>query len=135
MASEVSSNLARFDGIRFGKTRNHFGPEAKRRIMLGTFALSSGYYDEYFNKAAKVRTLIKQDFEKAFEKCDVMVGPVSPTVAWSIGEKIEDPLSMYLMDIYTVPPSLAGLPGISVPAGFAANLPVGLQILGPYMQD
>jgi len=135
MASEVSSNLARFDGIRYGKTRGHFGTEAKRRIMLGTFALSSGYYDEYFNKAAKVRTLIKQDFEKAFQKCDVIVGPVSPTVAWNIGEKIEDPLKMYMSDVYTIPASLAGLPGISVPAGFADNLPVGLQILGPYMRD
>ncbi len=130
MASEVSSNLARFDGIRFGKTRENFGPEPKRRIMLGTFALSSGYYDAYFTKAAKVRTLIKQDFEKAFEKCDVIVGPVSPTVAWNIGEKINDPLKMYLSDAYTIPASMAGIPGLSVPCGFSDGLPVGLQILG-----
>jgi aspartyl-tRNA(Asn)/glutamyl-tRNA(Gln) amidotransferase subunit A len=135
MASEVSSNLARFDGIRFGKDRSKFGAEVKRRIMLGTFALSSGYYDEYFNKAAKVRTLIKQDFEDAFKKCDLIVGPVSPTVAWNIGEKIEDPLTMYLSDVYTIPASLAGIPGVSVPCGFADKLPVGLQILGPYMRD
>lgn len=135
MASEVSSNLGRFDGIRFGKTRDQFGPEPKRRIMLGTFSLSSGYYDAYFTKAAKVRTLIKQDFEKAFEKCDVIVGPVSPTVAWNIGEKVDDPLKMYLSDVYTVPPSLAGIPGLSVPCGFSDGLPVGLQILGKYMDE
>lgn len=135
MASEVSSNLARFSGIRFGKDRGKFGAEAKRRIMLGTFSLSAGYFDEYFTKAAKVRTLIKQDFEKAFEKCDVIVGPVSPTVAWNIGEKIEDPLAMYLSDVYTIPASLAGLPGLAVPCGLVDNLPVGLQILGPYMED
>jgi aspartyl-tRNA(Asn)/glutamyl-tRNA(Gln) amidotransferase subunit A len=135
MASEVSSNLARFDGIRFGHTRAKFGEEAKRRIMLGTFSLSTGYYDDYFNKAAKVRTLIRKDFEEAFKKCDVIVGPVSPTTAWNIGEKVNDPLKMYLSDIYTVPGSLAGIPGISVPCGFVNNLPVGLQILGPYMKD
>ena len=135
MASEVSSNLARFDGIRFGKTRDYFGAEPKRRIMLGTYSLSSGYYDEYYGKAARVRTLIKQDFEKAFEKCDVIVGPVSPTVAWDLGEKISDPLTMYLSDIYTIPASLAGIPGLSVPCGFSDGLPVGLQILGKYMDD
>jgi aspartyl-tRNA(Asn)/glutamyl-tRNA(Gln) amidotransferase subunit A len=135
MASEVSSNLARFDGLRFGGTRDLFGDEPKRRIMLGTFALSSGYFDDYFIKAAKVRTLIKQDFEQAFEKCDVIVGPVSPTVAWNIGEKIDDPLKMYLSDIYTVPASLAGIPGLSVPCGFSEGLPVGLQILGKYMDE
>lgn len=135
MASEVSSNLARFDGIRFGGTRDLFGEEVKRRIMLGTFALSTGYYDDYFIKAAKVRTLVKKDFEKAFDKCDVIVGPVSPTTAWNIGEKVSDPLSMYLSDIYTVPASLAGLPGLSVPAGFVNGLPVGLQILGKYRGD
>lgn len=135
MACEVSSNLARFDGIRFGNTRDHFGPEVKRRIMLGTFALSTGYFDDYFIKAAKVRTLIKEDFEKAFEKCDVIVGPVSPTVAWNIGEKVDDPLKMYLSDVYTIPASLAGLPGLSVPCGFSAGLPVGLQILGKYGDD
>ncbi len=135
MASEVSSNLARFDGIRYGSTRDKFGDEPKRRIMLGTFALSTGYFDDYFIKAAKVRTLVKQDFEKAFEKCDVIVGPVSPTVAWNLGEKIQDPLTMYLSDIYTVPPSLAGIPGLSIPCGFAGGLPVGLQILGKYLDE
>jgi aspartyl-tRNA(Asn)/glutamyl-tRNA(Gln) amidotransferase subunit A len=135
MASEVSSNLARFDGIRFGGTRDLFGPEPKRRIMLGTFALSTGYFDDYFIQAAKVRTLIKQDFDKAFEKCDVIVGPVSPTVAWNLGEKMNDPLKMYLSDTYTIPASLAGLPGLSVPCGFSEGLPVGLQILGKYMDE
>ena len=135
MASEVSSNLARFDGIRFGVSRENFGAEPKRRIMLGTFSLSSGYYDDYFAKAARVRTLIKQDFEEAFKKCDVIVGPVSPTTAWNFGEKMDDPLKMYLSDAYTIPASLAGLPGLSVPCGFVDGLPVGLQILGKYMDD
>lgn len=135
MPSEVSANLARFDGIRFGLGRENFGAEVKRRIMLGTFALSSGYYEAYFTKAARVRTLIKQDFEKAFKKCDVIAGPVSPTVAWNIGDKVEDPLKMYLSDVYTVPASLAGLPGLSIPCGFVNGLPVGLQILGPFMDD
>ncbi len=135
MASEVSSNLARFDGIRFGSGREDFGAEPKRRIMLGTFALSSGYYDDYFAKAAKVRTLIKKDFEEAFKKCDVIVGPASPTAAWNLGEKVDDPLKMYLSDAYTIPASLAGIPGLSVPCGFSEGLPVGLQILGKYMDD
>ncbi|KKR92867.1 MAG: Glutamyl-tRNA(Gln) amidotransferase subunit A [Candidatus Daviesbacteria bacterium GW2011_GWA1_41_61] len=135
MSSEVSSNLAKFTGIRFGKTRDKFGSEAKRRIMLGTFALSTGYYDDYFAKAAKVRTLIKQDFAKAFQKCDVIVGPVSPTTAWNLGEKVNDPLKMYLSDAYTIPASLAGIPGLSVPCGFSEGLPVGLQILGKYMDE
>lgn len=135
MASEVSANLARFDGIRFGSEREDFGEEVKRRIMLGTFALSSGYYDAYFEKAARVRTLIKKDFEEAFRKCDVIVGPVSPTVAWNLGEKVDDPLTMYLSDAYTVPASLAGIPGLSVPCGFVNGLPVGLQILGKYMDE
>lgn len=135
MASEVSSNLARFDGIRYGKSRENFGAEAKRRIMLGTFALSTGYFEDYFIKAAKVRTLIKNDFDKAFDNCDVIVGPVSPTVAWDIGEKVNDPLSLYLMDAYTIPASLAGLPGLSVPCGFVNNMPVGLQILGKHMDE
>lgn len=103
--------------------------------MLGTFALSSGYFDDYFIKAAKVRTLIKQDFEKAFEKCDVIVSPVSPTVAWNLGEKIQDPLTMYLSDVYTIPASLAGIPGLSVPCGFWDELPVGMQILGKYLDE
>ena len=135
MASEVSANLARYDGIRFGKSRDKFGDEAKRRIMLGTFSLSSGYYDAYFTKAAKVRTLIKQDFEEAFKKCDVIVGPVSPTVAWNLGEKINDPLTMYLSDAYTIPASLAGIPGLSVPCGYSQGMPVGLQILGKQMDE
>lgn len=135
MSSEVSSNLARFDGIRFGSKRDNFGSEVKRRIMLGTFALSTGYYDDYFAKAAKVRTLIKKDFEEAFRKCDVIVGPVSPTVAWGFGEKTQNPLTMYLSDAYTIPASLAGIPGLSVPCGFSNGLPVGLQILGKYMDE
>lgn len=135
MASEVSSNLARFTGIRYGGGRGQFGAEPTRRIMLGTFALSSGYFDDYYAKAAKIRTLIKQDFEKAFEKCDVLVGPVSPTVAWNLGEKVNDPLKMYLSDAYTIPASLAGIPAISVPCGFSEGLPVGLQILGKYMEE
>lgn len=133
--AEVSANLARFDGLRYGSKREDFGSEVKRRIMLGSFTLSAGYFDAYFTKAAKVRTLIKQDFEKAFEKVDVIVGPVSPTVAWNLGEKIEDPLTMYLSDIYTVPVSLAGLPALSVPCGFSEDLPVGLQIIGKYMDE
>lgn len=134
-SSEVSSNLARFDGIRYGGPRDNFGEEVKRRIMLGTFSLSSGYYDQYFTKAAKVRTLIKKDFEDAFGLCDVIVGPVSPTPAWNLGEKTQDPLTMYLSDIYTIPASLAGIPGLSVPCGFVDGLPVGLQILGKYMDE
>ncbi|MBI4038414.1 Asp-tRNA(Asn)/Glu-tRNA(Gln) amidotransferase subunit GatA [Candidatus Daviesbacteria bacterium] len=130
VSSEVSSNMARFDGIRFGSNRGNFGAEVKRRIMLGTFALSAGFWDEYYSKAAKVRTLIKQDFEKAFEKADVIVGPVSPTTAWDLGDKVGDPLKMYLADIYTISANLAGIPGLSVPCGFSEGLPVGLQILG-----
>jgi aspartyl-tRNA(Asn)/glutamyl-tRNA(Gln) amidotransferase subunit A len=135
MSSEVSANLARFTGIRYGSSRDDFGEEVKRRIMLGTFTLSAGYFDAYFTKAAKVRTLIKRDFDKAFEKCDVIVGPVSPTVAWNLGEKVADPLTMYLSDAYTIPASLAGIPGISVPCGFSDGMPVGLQILGKFMDE
>ncbi len=134
MASEVSANLARYTGIRYGGTRDKFGDEVKRRIMLGTFSLSSGYYDAYFTKAARVRTLIKHDFTKAFEKVDVIVGPVSPTVAFGFGEKI-DPLAMYLSDTYTIPASLAGIPGLSVPCGFSDGMPVGLQILGKHKDE
>lgn len=133
--SEVSSNMGRFDGIRYGKDRSNFGAEVKRRIMLGTYALSTGYFDEYYIKAAKVRTLIKQDFEKAFEKVDVIVGPVSPTTAWNLGEKIDDPLTMYLQDIYTISANLAGICGLSVPCGFSDGLPVGLQILGKQFDE
>lgn len=135
MASEVSANLARFDGIRFGGERGLFGAEPKRRIMLGTYSLSAGYFDDFYMQAAKVRSLIKGDFEEAFKKCDVIVGPVSPTTAWNIGEKVSDPLTMYLSDVYTVPASLVGVPGLSVPCGLAEGLPVGLQILGRYMED
>ncbi|RJQ38936.1 Asp-tRNA(Asn)/Glu-tRNA(Gln) amidotransferase subunit GatA [Candidatus Microgenomates bacterium] len=135
VSSEISSNYSRFDGIRFGGEREQFGDEVKRRIMLGTYSLSSGYYDDYYAKAAKVRTLIKKDFEDAFEKCDVIAGPVSPTVAWNLGEKVNDPLSMYLCDVYTSIANLAGIPGLSIPCGFSNNLPVGLQILGKYMDE
>ncbi|MCL5784751.1 MAG: Asp-tRNA(Asn)/Glu-tRNA(Gln) amidotransferase subunit GatA [Patescibacteria group bacterium] len=135
MSSEVSSNMARFDGIRYGKSRDKFGDEVKRRVMLGSFSLSTGYYEDYFAKAAKVRTLIKEDFEKAFQKCDVIAGPVSPTIAWNLGEKIADPLTMYFSDVYTIPASLAGIPGISIPCGFSNGLPVGLQILGKFMDE
>ncbi len=129
--SEVSANMARFDGIRFGFNRDYLGDEVKRRIMLGTYSLSSGYYDQYYLKAAKVRALVKKDFDEAFQKVDVIMGPVSPTPTWKIGEKVKDPLQMYLADIYTVPINLAGVPAISVPCGFVDKLPVGLQIIGP----
>lgn len=135
MPSEVSANLARFDGIRYGKTRDHFGPEPKRRIMLGTYALSVGYYDQYYLKAARVRNLLKQDFDEAFKKVDIIVGPTSPTVAWKFGEKMDDPLKMYLSDIYTVTANLVGIPAISVPCGFSDGLPVGLQIMGPHFRE
>ncbi|WP_085521085.1 Asp-tRNA(Asn)/Glu-tRNA(Gln) amidotransferase subunit GatA [Tuberibacillus sp. Marseille-P3662] len=143
-SSEASANLARFDGVRYGvraqtedmidmykQTRSEgFGAEVKRRIMLGTFALSSGYYDAYYKKAQKVRTLIKQDFEKVFEDYDVIIGPTTPTTAFKIGEKIDDPLTMYANDILTIPVNLAGVPAISVPCGLSDGLPVGLQIIG-----
>jgi len=144
-SSEASSNLARFDGIRYGvrspnagnllevfeKSRSEgFGPEVKRRIMLGTYALSSGYYDAYYLKAQKVRTLVKQDFDRAFEQYDVIIGPTAPTPAFRIGSKIHDPLTMYLNDICTIPVNLAGVPAISVPCGQTDGLPIGLQIIG-----
>jgi aspartyl-tRNA(Asn)/glutamyl-tRNA(Gln) amidotransferase subunit A len=133
--AEVSSNLARYDGIRFGNSREFFGQEAKRRIMLGTFTLSVGYYDAYYKKAMKVRTLITNDFKEAFKKVDAIITPVSPTAAWKIGEKVNDPLKMYLSDIFTVTANLAGIPGLSVPIGFVNNLPVGMQILGPHFSE
>ncbi len=145
--AECSSNLARFDGVRYGlrvdpgkdleamygATRDRgFGAEVKRRILLGTYVLSAGYYDAYYTKAQKVRTLIRRDFEAAFAKCDAIVGPTSPSVAWPFGAKVADPLAMYLADVYTLPASLAGLPGISVPAApSASGLPVGMQIVTP----
>jgi aspartyl-tRNA(Asn)/glutamyl-tRNA(Gln) amidotransferase subunit A len=149
-SSEASANLARFDGVRYGyqssdaeslidlykKTRAEgFGDEVKRRIMLGTFALSSGYYDAYYKKAQKVRTLIKKDFEDVFEKFDVIIGPTTPTPAFKIGENIDDPLTMYANDILTIPLNLAGAPGISIPCGFDNGLPLGLQIIGNYFDE
>ena len=149
--SEASSNLARYDGVKYGlrddsqtallemyrKTRSMgFGPEVKRRIILGTYALSSGYYDAYYNKASQVRTLIMEDYTKAFEKCDAVVSPVAPTPAFKIGEKSEDPLTMYLSDIYTLSANLAGVPGMSVPCGFSkTGLPIGLQIMGKHFNE
>jgi aspartyl-tRNA(Asn)/glutamyl-tRNA(Gln) amidotransferase subunit A len=149
--AEASSNLARFDGVRYGfraeeapelrqmyrKTREEgFGPEVKRRIMLGTYVLSAGYYDAYYRKAQQVRTLIKRDFLNAFERCDVIITPTSPTPAFSIGEKVDDPLAMYLNDIYTVTANLAGVPGLSVPCGLSSGrLPIGFQLLGPYWSE
>jgi aspartyl-tRNA(Asn)/glutamyl-tRNA(Gln) amidotransferase subunit A len=143
--AEASSNLARYDGVRYGRraegvtdlaslygrTRDEgFGAEVKRRIILGTFALSSGYYDAYYLRAQKVRTLIRRDFERAFGQCDVVAMPTTPTPAFSLGEKTDDPLQMYLADIFTVPANLAGLPGLSIPCGLARGMPVGLQLLG-----
>lgn len=134
--SETSSNLARYDGIRFGNKRETFGDEAKRRIMIGTYALSAGYYDAYYKKAMQARTLIRQAFEKAFEKCDALISPVSPTPPFKIGEKVSDPLQMYLVDIYNVLINLAGIPALSVPCGFSKEgLPIGMQIIGPQFSE
>ena len=149
--AEASANLARYDGVRYGfratdaeelvdmysKTRSEgFGEEVKRRIMLGTYALSSGYYDAYYLKAQKVRTLIKSDFDNAFQKVDVVVTPTSPTAAFKIGERTADPLQMYLSDVLTTPASLAGLPGISIPCGLTQDdLPIGLQILAAPFEE
>ncbi len=143
--SEASANLARYDGVKYGfsyqdadsmwrameKTRQYgFGPEVKRRIMLGTYALSAGYYDAWYLKAQKVRTLIRREFDRAFESYDALITPTSPTVPFKIGEKVDDPLQMYLSDVCTLPINIAGLPAISIPAGFADGLPIGLQIIG-----
>lgn len=133
--SEVSSNLARFDGIRYGNDRSYFGDEAVRRIILGTFTLSSGYYDAYYKKAMQVRTLVRLDFEKAFKKIDAIITPVSPTPPWKLGEKTSDPLQMYLSDALTVTANIAGIPGLAVPSGFANSLPTGFQILGPQFSE
>lgn len=133
--SEVSSNLSRYDGIRYGYGRSTFGAEAKRRIMLGTFALSAGYYDAYYKKAAKVRTLVKKDFDESFGKVDMILVPSSPAVPFRIGEKVNDPLEMYLSDIYMCPMNLAGVPAINVPCGFVGELPVGMQLVGPQFSE
>ena len=147
--AEASANLARYDGIRFGpritgsdmidsvkKTRALFGPEVKRRIMLGTYALSAGYYDEYYGRALKVRTLLKQDFQNAFEKVDVIATPTSPTTAFKIGENVDDPLAMYLQDIFTLSVNLSASCGLSVPCGFdSKGLPIGLQLIGNALQE
>jgi aspartyl-tRNA(Asn)/glutamyl-tRNA(Gln) amidotransferase subunit A len=146
--AECSSNLARYDGVRYGlrverpsltdmymETRDAgFGAEVKRRVMLGTYALSSGYYDAYYRKAQKVRTLIANEFAAVFDTVDALVSPTSPTVAFTMGDR-DDPLSMYMCDAVTLPANLAGLPGISVPCGFIDSLPVGLQVLAPRFQD
>lgn len=148
---EASSNLARYDGVKYGfrssdqhhliemyrDTRSKgFGPEVQRRIILGTYALSAGYYDAYYGKASQVRTLIIEDFKKAFETCDVMLSPVAPTPAFKIGEKVDDPLTMYLSDIFTLSANLAGIPGMSVPCGFSSEgLPIGLQIMGNHFDE
>jgi aspartyl-tRNA(Asn)/glutamyl-tRNA(Gln) amidotransferase subunit A len=150
--AEASANLARYDGIKYGYsergkaedlldvyklTRQHgFGPEVKRRIMIGTYALSSGYYDAYYLRAEKTRTLIRQDFDRAFERFDVLVSPVSPTVAFKIGAKVDDPYQMYLSDVFTIPANLAGICGLSMPGPFSEGLPVGVQLLGaPFKED
>ncbi|MEM8605392.1 MAG: amidase family protein, partial [Cyanobacteria bacterium P01_H01_bin.121] len=149
--SEASANLARYDGVKYGfrkeeaedilsmytQTRAEgFGAEVKRRIMIGTYALSAGYYDAYYLKAQKVRTLIKQDFEAAFADVDVLVSPTAPTTAFKTGEKTEDPLSMYLTDLMTIPVNLAGLPGLSLPCGFdEQGMPIGLQIIGNTLRE
>jgi aspartyl-tRNA(Asn)/glutamyl-tRNA(Gln) amidotransferase subunit A len=149
--AEASSNLSRFDGVKFGhRARDHgdlldmyrktraegFGDEVKRRIMTGTYVLSHGYYDAYYLQAQKIRRMIADDFQRAFADCDVIAGPVAPTVAWSLGDKTDDPVANYLADIFTLPGSLAGLPGMSLPAGFGdAGLPVGLQLIGNYFGE
>ncbi len=149
--AEASSNLSRFDGVKFGhraaqytdlqdmyrKTRAEgFGDEVKRRIMVGTYVLSHGYYDAYYLQAQKIRRMLADDFQRAFAECDVIAGPAAPTVAWKIGEKSDDPVANYLADIFTLPASLAGLPGMSLPVGFGAHgLPVGLQLIGNYLQE
>ena len=148
--SECSANLARYDGVKYGysyqdtsdmwqameSTRQYgFGPEVKRRIMLGTYALSSGYYDAYYLKAQQVRTLIRQDFDRVFRQVDALVTPTSPVVAFSLGERTADPLQMYLIDVCTLPINIAGLPAISIPCGFSEGLPVGMQLIGPHLSE
>ena len=153
-AAEASSNLSRFDGVRFGhrakefsdladmyqRTRSEgFGDEVKRRIMIGSYVLSHGYYDAYYLQAQKIRRMIANDFQAAFAQCDVIAGPVAPTTAWQLGDKTDDPVANYLADIFTLPASLAGLPCMSIPVGFdgtgPARLPVGMQLIGNYLQE
>jgi len=148
--AECSSNLSRYDGVRFGhraddvkdiselykKSRSEgFGNEVKRRILVGTYALSAGYYDAYYLKAQKIRSLISSEFNAAFNNVDLIIGPTAPDVAFKIGEKMNDPIAMYLSDVYTVSTNLAGLPAISIPMGFKDNLPLGLQIIGNHFQE
>jgi aspartyl-tRNA(Asn)/glutamyl-tRNA(Gln) amidotransferase subunit A len=134
--AEVSSNLGRYDGVRYGNDRSTFGAEAKRRIMLGTYVLSAGYYDAYYLQAMKVRSLIIADFENAFRAVDAIITPVSPTPAFKLGEKAASPLSMYLADIFTVPANLAGIPGLAIPSGFTTKgLPLGFQLMGPRFSE
>jgi len=148
--AEASANLARYDSVRFGlrepadslwemfrRTRGvGFGPEVKRRIMLGTYALSAGYYDAYYGQAQKVRTLIKRDFDQAFDKVDIIACPVAPSTAFKLGEHAGDPLAMYLEDVFTLPINLAGVPGLALPVGFDADhLPVGIQFLAPHFRE
>ena len=147
--SECSANLARYDGVKFGlgvqaetmwesmeqSRRQGFGPEVQRRIMVGTYALSAGYYDAYYKKAQQVRTLIRREFDEAFKRFDVLLTPTSPTVAFNLGERTADPVQMYLSDVCTIPVNIAGLPGISIPCGFSEGMPVGLQIIGPHFSE
>jgi aspartyl-tRNA(Asn)/glutamyl-tRNA(Gln) amidotransferase subunit A len=148
--AEASSNLARYDGVRYGfraagdgdltalysRTRwEGFGPEPRRRILIGTYALSAGYYDAFYGQAQKVRTVIAQEHAAAFEDYDLLLSPTSPTVAFKVGEKAENPLAMYLSDLLTIPSNMAGLPGLSIPCGLSEGLPVGLQILGPQFSE
>lgn len=133
--SEISSNLARFDGIRFGHDRSHFGAEAKRRILIGTYCLSAGYYDAYYLKAQKVRTLVINDFKTIFKQVDALIAPVSVTMPPKMGELITDPLKLYMLDVLTVPINLAGVPSLAIPAGFHQGLPVGIQLIGDHFQE
>jgi len=148
--AEASSNLSRYDGVRYGhraaqyddlmdmymKSRAEgFGAEVKRRILIGTYVLSAGYYDAYYLKAQQIRRLIADDFTQAFKKCDIIMGPTAPSTAFKAGEKTDDPVAMYLQDVYTIATNLAGLPGMSIPAGFSNGLPVGLQIMGNYFDE
>jgi aspartyl-tRNA(Asn)/glutamyl-tRNA(Gln) amidotransferase subunit A len=148
--AEASSNLARYDGVRYGRraerfgdlldmyrrTRSEgFGAEVKRRILLGTYVLSAGYYDAYYRKAQQVRTLLRRDFEEAFATCDVIATPTAPETAFPLGERAEDPLRMYLSDVFTVPAPLAGIPALSVPCGLVDGLPVGLQLMGRALDE